>query len=187
LLIRTIKKKILALKASRNLRSGKLIAHATSTVPGVAASPWHPQAVRALQQFKQRQGPFIFIADSVHTAMHYTRYLPHDLRQSMRQLWPGNITLVVPGRPGLPRACYSRGKIALRVDAGITSCRLARLNGGLILSSSLNRRKQPLQSLSPCLRMRWRRYISTVITGETQDNTPSTILLWRKGRFHPLR
>jgi len=181
------RQKLRALRASRILQSGKLIAHATSTVPGMAASPLCPQSVRALQQFKQRQGPFLFIADSIHTAVHHTRYLPHTLRQAMRQSWPGNTTLVVPGCPGLPCACYSKGKIALRVDADITSRRLAKLSGGLILSSSLNRRGQSLQSPNHRLRMRWHRHIGGIISNEKQNNTPSILLLWKTGHLHALR
>jgi len=121
------------------------------------------------------------------TAVRHTRYLPHVLRRAMRQFWPGNTTLVVPGRPGLPRACYARGKIALRVDGDATSRRLARLSNGLILSTSLNRRKQPLQSLNPRIRMRWHRYVSGVMTAEKRPNEPSSILLWKHGHFHRLR
>jgi len=180
-------RKLRALRAARLLRSGKLVAHDTSTVAGIAASPFCPQAVRRLQQFKQRQAPFVLIADSVHTAMHHTRYLSPFLRQSMRQLWPGNTTLIVPGRPGLPRVCYAKGRIALRVDADPACRRLAKLSGGLILSSSLNRRKQPLQSPSRRLRMRWHRHIDGIMANENQSNTPSRLLLWKAGRFHTLR
>jgi len=182
-----IHRKLRVLRVARTLQQGKLVAHLTSTIAGVAASPFCPRAVQRLQQFKQRQGPFVFIADSIHTAMRYTRYLSPPLRQAMQQSWPGNTTFVLPGRPGLPRACYARGRIALRVDADAICQRLAALNGGLILSSSLNRRGGCVQTPDRQLHARWHRYISNVITGETQDNTPSAILLWRKGHFHPLR
>jgi len=182
-----IRRKLLTFRAARLLRQGKLVAHDTSTVAGIAASPLDSRAIQKFQRFKQRQGPFICIADSMRTAVRHTRYLPHALRRAMQQYWPGNTTLVVPGRPGLPRACYARGKIALRVDDDATSRRLARLSNGLILSTSLNRRKQQLQPLNPRIRMRWHRYVSGVMTAEKRPNAPSSILLWKHGHFHRLR
>lgn len=182
-----VRSKLRALRAAHMLQQGKLVAHATSTVAGIAASPLCPMAVRRLQQFKQRQGPFVFIADSMRTVIRHTRYLPPSLRQAMRQAWPGNTTFVVPGRPGLPHTCYAKGRIALRVDVDTTCRRLAALNGGLILSSSLNRRKQRLQSPSRRLRMRWHRHMDGVIATEQSRNSPSALLLWKHGRFHSLR
>lgn len=178
-------RKLTTLRVARILWQGKLIAHHTSTVPGIAASPFSLQAIRRLQRFKQRHSPFILIADSIQTAMRYTRYLSPSLRRAMQQLWPGNTTLVVPGCPGLPRSCYAKGKIALRVDNNPACRRLAKLNGGLILSSSLNRRKQPLQAPSRHLRMH--RHVDGIIEGENRNSEPSRILLWKKGAFHTLR
>jgi len=182
-----IRQKLRTLRAARMLQQGKLVAHNTSTVAGIAASPLCPKAVQQLQQFKQRQGPFVFIADSIRTAMRHIRYLPPPLRRAVRQAWPGNTTFVLPGRPGLPRTCYAKGRIALRVDADTTCCRLAALSGGLILSSSLNRRGGNIQTPNWRLRMHWHRHIDGVISGEKQSNTPSTLLLWKKDHFHVLR
>ncbi len=180
-------RKLTTLRAARILRQGKLIAHHTSTVPGIAASPFSPQSVRRLQRFKQRRSPFILIADSIQTAMSYTRYLSPPLRRAMQQVWPGHTTLVVPACPGLPRSCYAGGQIALRVDNDPICRLLAQLNGGLILSSSLNRRKQPLQTPSRHLRMRMHRHIDGIIGGENITNEPSRLLLWKNGAFHTLR
>lgn len=182
-----IRGKLRVLRGARILQNGKLIAHATSTVAGIAASPFSPRAVGQLQQFKQRQGPFVLIADSIRTAVRHTRYLPPALRRAIRQLWPGNVTLIVPGRPGLSRACYANGRIALRVDADPVCRRLAKLNGGLILSSSLNRRKRTLQSPSRSLRMRWHRHLGGMIANTRKGATPSRLLLWKKNHFHTLR
>lgn len=182
------RRKLRALRAARTLQQGGLVAHQTSTVAGIAASPCYPQAVRRLQQFKQRQGPFILIADSIHTVMRHTRYMSPSLRLAMQQLWPGNTTLVVSGCPGLPRACYTKGKIALRVDGDPVCRRLAKFSGGLILSSSLNRRKQSLQSPSRHLRMRWHRHIDDIISHVTKNRCiPSKLLLWKRGTFQILR
>jgi len=126
--------------AARILRCGGLVAHRTSTLPGVAASPFDAKAVLRLQRFKQRKGPFLLLADSLATAMAWARPTVPGLRRMARQSWPGAVTLVFPGRPGLPAVCYQQGHVAIRVDADPETRRLARLAGGLLLSTSLNRR-----------------------------------------------
>jgi len=75
----------------------------------------------------------------------------------------------------------------MRVDTDTTCRRLAALSGGLILSSSLNRRGGNVRVPGWRLRMHWHRYIDGVISGKKQNNTPSTLLLWKKDHFHVLR
>jgi len=131
-----------------------VVAHFTSTIPGVACLP-ERRAVRRLQRFKQRPGPFLLLADSVATTRKLIRWYPAMLRRLIRTAWPGRTTLIVPGRPGLPRGCYRKGKIAIRVDADAACRRLARACGGLLLSSSLNRRGGEVLLPTREAQMRW--------------------------------
>ncbi|MDX8402116.1 MAG: Sua5/YciO/YrdC/YwlC family protein, partial [Mariprofundaceae bacterium] len=103
---------------ARLLRDGGLIAHATGTVAGVAAIP-APDAIRRLQRFKQRRGPFLMLADSMRTALALARRRPAALRRLMRQDWPGPVTLVYAARPPAGRATTlcPHGRAAVRVDA----------------------------------------------------------------------
>jgi len=175
------------LRAAALLRDGKLLAHATSTVPGIAATPFDAQALERLQRFKQRQGPFLLLADDAGTARRWARWIPRILRLAIRQSWPGSVTLVYPGRPGLMNACYQKGKIAVRVDTDAACRQLAKLNGGLIISSSLNRRGQTLQSPDRRLRMRWHRYLQGAVPADIGRKNPSRLMVWRAGRLHVLR
>jgi len=182
-----IKDKFSTLRAARIIQDGGLIAHATFMIPGAAVSPFNGRAVRGMQQFKQRSGPFLLIADSVHTACRQMRYIPSGLRRAMRASWPGNVTFIVSGRPGLPDACYEKGRLAVRVDADASCRRLAALNGGLIISSSLNRGGRTVQKPCRQLRMRWHRYIRGVISADLSAGTPSRLMLWQAGHLRPLR
>ncbi len=58
-----------------------------------------------------------------------------------------------------------------------------------MLSSSLNKRKQAIRIPSRHLRMRWHRYVHTVIAPSPGENSggPSRLLLWKHGHFHSLR
>ncbi len=163
------------------------MAHGTSTVPGVAASPWQPQGLRRLARFKQRPGPFLVLADSISTAAHLAVALSSDLRQLMHSSWPGRTTLVFRARPGLPSCCYQHGAMAVRVDASPFVRDLAGLCGGLILSSSLNRRGAVTPPLTRKLRWRWQRHLAVLVPGEGGSGTPSAMLRIRGRRTRQLR
>lgn len=175
------------LRAAALLRRGGLFAHIPSTVPGVAASPFSRSAMVRLQRFKQRRGPFLLLADSRYTAARWARYLPTPLRKAMHDQWPGPVTLIFPGRPGLPAACYQRGRIAIRVDADAGSRFLARHCGGLLASSSLNRRGLAIRQPDRQLRMHWHRHLDAVLPGLQTHSHPSRLLRLEAGRLRRLR
>ena len=184
-----IRDKIRLLRAARLLYRGQLIAHPTGTIPGVAANPFSAAAMQRLARFKQRNGPFLLLADSMATAMKLAVWLPISLRREMRAAWPGGVTLVFPARPrkasGLNRSCYEGRRVAVRVDAD-AGCRfLAGACGGLLASSSLNRRRQPPQT--PNRRLRLRRLIRHIVLGASTAGSPSEIRLWQAGRIRVLR
>lgn len=156
---RRTERKLNSLLLAPRLKRGDIVAHFTSTIAGVACLP-EQRAVRRLQRFKQRQGPFLVLADSVRTTRSVIRWYPRLLRRLIRGVWPGRTTLIVPGRPGLPRCCYERGKVAVRVDADAACRRLARACGGLLLSSSLNRRGRQVVAPSCAVQMRWHAFLA---------------------------
>lgn len=175
------------------LQRGGLIAHHTGTLPGIAALPTHRAAVRRLSRFKQRPGPFLLLADSQHTAASLSTRLSQGLRQAMRQCWPGPVSFILPSartsRRRLAPACYAGRNIAVRVDADAACRHLARLCGGLLISSSLNRRSEPVQQPSRRLRMRWHRHLAGCISDASRkgEGRASSLLQWRGGRLHALR
>ncbi len=153
-----IKEKIAIGRAARALQHGYLLAHPTGTVAGVAASPNSKQGVHRLQRFKQRTQPFLLLADTPKTALAQARYIPKRLRQMAKKHWAGSVTLVFPAKPKLYAACYARGKIAIRVDADAHCRYLAKQVGGLLLSSSLNRKGEPAIPLQRTRMQHYHRY-----------------------------
>jgi len=181
--------KIRWLAASRVLNRSQLIAHPTDTIPGVAAHPSDSAAMQRLARFKQRNAPFLLLADSVSAAMRLPVWLPGSLRREMHAAWPGGVTLVFPARPryatGLHRSCFAGRRLAVRVDAN-AGCRfLAGKCGGFIASSSLNRKRQSPQK--PDRKLRWRRFIRHVVDDAHAGGFPSEIRLWQNGRIRVLR
>jgi len=161
--------KMRTLKAAKLLRQGGAIAHQTATLAGIAASAQSKQGIHKIQSFKQRKAPFLLLADSVSTAFQQAIYISPSLRKLAKDSWPGAVTLVFAAKQYLHPACYQRGLIAVRVDASQETRQLAQACGGLLLSSSLNRKGQAIQPLSFKQRYRWRRHISAMI----KANEPS--------------
>ena len=153
-------RKLNSLRVAPLLKRGGTIGHFTSTLPGIAALPTQRKAVARMCRFKRRQGPFLLLADSIQTAASYIRWYPKGLRQLIKTVWPGQTTLVIPGRPGLPSSCYRRGMLAIRVDADPTCRRLAHACGGMLLSSSLNRRGGIVRKPCYAVQMRWHSFLS---------------------------
>jgi len=164
----SISAKLQSLKAGKSLRLGGLVAHQTSTVSGIAASAISKQGIKKAQQFKQRQGPFLLLADCLSTALKQAIYIPTSLRKLAKTSWPGAVTLVFPARQHLHSACYQKRTIAVRVDADVETRRLAQVCGGLMLSSSLNRQGKTTKSPNLKLRYRWHRHLS-----KSMNSTPA--------------
>jgi len=165
-----------ALQAAILLGRGGLIAHHTATLPGVAAAPLSPKSVARLIHFKQRSGPFLLLADSMATAISLARYCTPELRRLARSVWPGPVTLVFAGKPGLPACCYRNGCLAVRVDAGIQTRQLAAACGGLLISSSLNRKgNSPAQS-GRMFFMRSHRFLGGCLNGKAGSGKASTMV-----------
>lgn len=176
----SIRYKLAALKAAKVLRCGGVIAHHTHTLPGIAANPFSSSSVERMCRFKQRQGPFLLLADSRKTAAGLVRFFSPKLRQTMQHVWPGSTTLTLPARPGLHTACYHGSLAAVRVDASAQVCCLARACGGVLLSSSLNRKGG--NTLQPACKSFYRlqRHLNGRLQGVAGSGKASTILrIWR--------
>lgn len=155
--------KIQTLKATKVLQQGGVIAHHTSTLAGIAASPHSLQGIKKVQRFKQRQAPFLLLADSVKTALKQAVYISPALRQLANASWPGAVTLVFRAKKNLNAVCYHGGYMAIRVDSDRQTRQLAQACGGLMLSSSFNRKGQAVMPLNIRSRMRYHAYIHAVL------------------------
>jgi L-threonylcarbamoyladenylate synthase len=169
------------------LKQGGIIAHETATLPGIAANPYSRQSVQRLQRFKQRRGPFLLLADSTRTALHLARFFSPELRRQARQSWPGPVTLVFAARPGLPKSCYQHSMLAVRVDADAATRHIAKCCGGLLLSSSLNRKGGAVRSANRKTHMRWYYHLNGRVSGTDAQGSPSTIIRIRRNHSTIIR
>jgi len=141
------------------------------------------KGILAMQQFKQRQGPFLLLADSRSTALSLARFISPALRRMARQSWPGSVSLVFPARPCLAAACYRKSELAVRVDGDAGVRRLAKACGGLLLSSSLNRKGGQTDRPGFRYHMRYHRHLQgRIVAPEPVGGRASRIIrIWRNG------
>jgi len=175
-----VRAKLRALKTAALLRRGQLIAHPTGTLAGIAAIPHGHLGILAMRRFKQRRGPFLLLADSVGTALALARFISPALRKAARASWPGSVTLIFPARPGLTRDCYRNSELAVRVDSDPAVRQLAKASGGLLLSSSLNRKGESVATPGLAHHMRHHRHLHNRIASQQVQGKASIIMrIWR--------
>lgn len=160
--------------AAKALRQGGLIAHQTSTLAGIAADVRCNKGVRKAQSFKQRQAPFLLLAGSVGLALKQAVYITPRLRKLAKDVWPGAVTLVFKANKHLNPACYQNGYIAVRVDSDKQTRQLAKACGGLLLSSSFNRKAKATIPLHSKQRYRLKRYLSCVLSHQHQGSSQAS-------------
>ncbi len=183
------RQKMLCLRAAHLLRAGGAIAHATGTVPGIAVDPRSPRGLARMRAYKQRRGPFLLLAADARRALRLAWRPDVRLRRAAREHWPGPVTLVFRARPGLPASCLRRGEVAVRVDGASQTRLLAACAGGLLLSSSLNRRARPTWPAGMRTRFRLFRWLDGHLPPSAQQASgrPSAIYRLARHRLHRLR
>ncbi len=128
------------------LRAGEVVAHPTETVYGLAADPLSETALDALFAVKGREAykSVLLIVDSAQRAASLTTNLSESALRCMESFWPGPLSLVLPGVPGLPdRIVGDGGTVCVRCPGCGAARDLCRLWGGALTSTSANRAGAP--------------------------------------------
>jgi L-threonylcarbamoyladenylate synthase len=127
--------------ALRALREGCIVGLPTDTVYGIAVDPMNHHGVSALFELKGRRDdkPIPILAASVADA----RGFGH-VAESVKQHWPGALTVVVPRTPAVPHwiGDHERGTVALRVPDHPVALELLAKWGPLAVTSA-NRSGEP--------------------------------------------
>ncbi len=125
-------------RAAEVLRAGGIVAFPTETVYGICADALNPDAVRKLYGAKGRdpeKACAYLLADRSH-ADRVAPSMPPLARRLATHLWPGPVTLVVPGR-------NDGETIGLRLPALELPRALADIAGHPLLQTSANRSGEP--------------------------------------------
>lgn len=128
--------------AVETARAGGIIAFPTDTLFGVAVDGRNSEAVQRVFQVKRRplDKPLPLLLGESDAVIDLIRedYLTSGARRLMRRYWPGALTIVLPGRPGLVEGTHQSGKVAVRVPNHPVALAVLRLFGGPVATTSAN-------------------------------------------------
>jgi L-threonylcarbamoyladenylate synthase len=138
---RTDKTENLLIEAREALDHGQVIGFPTETFYGLGVDAFNAKAVARLVTLKGRdpKSPIpIIVADEKMLSSVVTTISP-VARRLIERFWPGPLTLVLPGNPGLPRPLLNcRGGIGVRVSSHPIAQRLVSDLGRPITATSAN-------------------------------------------------
>ena len=133
-------------KAAGILRKGGIVAFPTETVYGLGANALDAAAVRKVFIAKGRpaDNPLIVHVSDQAMLRLVVREVPLAARRLMRRFWPGPLTIVLPKRPGVPRAVTAGlGTVAVRMPDHPVALDLIRSAGVPVAAPSANRSGRP--------------------------------------------
>lgn len=131
--------------ATRVLRRGGVVAHASEGVWGLACDPFNGAAVDRVLAIKDRDAGkgLIVIADDAGQFGPELAALDAATVERIRRSWPGAVTWVVTTRRFPNWITGGRGTVAVRVPGHAQARALAALFGGPLVSTSANRSGVP--------------------------------------------
>lgn len=133
-------------EAARLLCQGGLISFPTETYYGLGVDPFNVEALERLFAVKQRQPdkPVLVLVAEQAQVTELAAEVPAVLHKLMTAFWPGPLTLIFPGKPGLPSLLTGgTGTVGIRQSPHPLASRLLRQYGGPITATSANRSGAP--------------------------------------------
>jgi L-threonylcarbamoyladenylate synthase len=156
------------------------VLYPTETFYAIGAMPTNARAVNRVFAAKGRDfgKPLPLIASDRKAAMSAAAEWPDAAETLARLFWPGPLSIVVPAAHFLPSALHAgTGKIAIRVSSHPVSSLLARVAGGLIVSTSANTAGAPPAGKPGNIGKELLRLAGVVLdSGELPGALPSTIV-----------
>jgi L-threonylcarbamoyladenylate synthase len=128
------------------LSQNGLLAVPTDTFYGLAAHPFQAAALSRLFTLKARAPakPVLVLVDGEARLLQVVREVPAVAARLMARFWPGPLTLIFPGQPGLhPLLTGGTGTIGVRQPRQDLTCRLIAALGHPITGTSANRGGRP--------------------------------------------
>ena len=133
-------------EAAALLEAGGICGVPTETVYGLAVDPFNPEALKRLNQIKQKVAdePVLLLAADQEQVMRVAGTGSRLFRALARNFWPGPLTLVLPMLPETPEEIApGRGTVAVRVPGLALPRMLAARLGRPISGVSANLHDQP--------------------------------------------
>ncbi len=132
-------------QATRVLRQGGVVLHATEGVWGLACNPYDPLAVATILHLKGRSidKGLIVIGADVETFSQELMSLSDERVGELRASWPGPVTWVLPSKRFPAWVTGGRSSVAVRVPAHDQARALCAAFAGPLVSTSANLSGRP--------------------------------------------
>ena len=119
-------------EAASVIQNGGLVIIPTETVYGIAANMLNKDAMRRLNQIKERpkDKPFSLLIDKKETVEEYAKDIPISAYKLMEKFWPGPLTLVLKSK--------NNGTVGLRMPDNESALKIISLAGVPIVCPSAN-------------------------------------------------
>lgn len=127
--------------ALRALERGEVIVFPTETFYGLGADALNRDAVERVAALKGRNpdSPISVIVADREMLDQVVSDVPVLAKKLIDRFWPGPLTLILSGKPGLPGPLLNReGKIGVRISSHPTATRIARELGRPVTATSAN-------------------------------------------------
>ncbi|HSH13897.1 MAG TPA: L-threonylcarbamoyladenylate synthase [Desulfurivibrionaceae bacterium] len=173
------------------LTRGEVVAFPTETFYGLAVNPFVEGALPRLFALKQRpsEKPVLVLIDDLVRLGELVREVPTLYEVLMAKFWPGPLTLIFQGRPGLPELLTDgRGTIGIRLSSQPLACRLAAAAGGVITGTSANPGGAPAAKTADAVRDFFPTGLAGIVDGgQAPGGHGSTIVAEEGGRLRLVR
>jgi len=128
-------------RAVADLRQGGVVAFPTETYYGLAVDPFNPDALSRLFAVKKRQTdkPILTLVSDRKQLAQLVRNIPEPFQTLMDRFWPGPLTLVIEGGPGLPSLLTGHtSTVGVRQSSHPVARQLCSSFGSAITATSAN-------------------------------------------------
>lgn len=175
------------------LAAGLAIAIPTDTVYGLAADPFRPGATDRIFEAKRRPRDVSLpvLVSGVEQALELATGVPDVALALMNHFWPGPLTIVIPGRPGLDADLGDDdATVGVRCPDHPVPLALCRASGPLATTSA-NRHGEPTLTTAEAVEEVFGTALPVVLDGGRCSGRPSTVVdctgmepkLLREGRI----
>jgi L-threonylcarbamoyladenylate synthase len=130
-------------RAAARIIAGGVVIYPTETVYGLGCDPADPDASKRICELKERADkPLPLICADMDAARKVVEFNPSAERLAER-FWPGPLMLVLPSRVKYPMwVTHGAKTLGVRVSPHPVASKLAKLCGGIIVSTSANKSGQ---------------------------------------------
>ena len=173
------------------LAAGEAIIYPTETFYALGVDALQPKALQRLFAIKGREPgkPVALIAADTAMAFALAREVPAAARVLAETFWPGPLTLVLPGRDGIPAALIGDdGGVGVRVSSHPLARALAGALCGPLTATSANLAGEPPAVEPAAARAALSDKIKVFVEdGRLAGGAPSTVVAVDRSRIRVLR